>query len=303
MRSEGVNHSPGTPASPVRPVISASPAPRQRRLRWLVRRSSLVTLGFLVAVGCVTLFPRILARHDPVEVVPEQILQPPSAAYPFGTDQFGRDILSRVAYGTRTTLGFAMIATIISVGLSTVLGSLAAFYGGRVDGVLMRLVDVLMAFPGILLALIVVALLGPGLAQAMLAVGFGQAPAFTRIIRGAGLVVREQQYIEAAHAMGAPDAWIVRYHLLPNVRHTILVLMTLGFGAAILIGSSLSFLGLGAQPPTPEWGSMLGDARGYVRTHWWVPTLPGLVLAATLLCINTVGDQIRDVFDPRLKLG
>lgn len=259
-------------------------------------------MGFLAAVSCVAFFPQILARHDPVEVVPEQILQPPTSLYPFGTDQFGRDILARVAYGARTTLGFAMIATTISVGLSATFGSLAAFYGGRVDGIMMRLVDVLMAFPGILLALIVVALLGPGLAQAMLAVGFGQAPAFTRIVRGAGLVVRSQQYIEAAHAMGAPDAWIVRRHLLPNIRHTILVLMTLGFGAAILIGSSLSFLGLGAQPPTPEWGSMLGDARGYVRTHWWVPTLPGVVLAATLLCINTVGDQIRDVFDPRLKL-
>ena len=297
-----MDHTPSVPVPTRGQVITGTPAVRRRRLRWLRQPSSLVTLGFLVAVGCVALFPGILARHDPVEVVPEQILQPPSAVYPFGTDQFGRDILARVAYGARTTLGFAMIATTISVGLSTVLGSVAAFYGGRVDSVLMRLVDVLMAFPGILLALIVVALLGPGLAQAMLAVGFGQAPAFTRIVRGAGLVVREQQYIEAAHAMGAADSWIVRRHLLPNVRHTILVLMTLGFGAAILIGSSLSFLGLGAQPPTPEWGSMLGDARGYVRTHWWVPTLPGVVLAATLLCINTVGDQMRDVFDPRLKL-
>jgi peptide/nickel transport system permease protein len=136
----------------------------------------------------------------------------------------------------------------------------------------------------------------------MVAVGFGQAPAFTRIVRSATLVVKSHQYIEAAHAMGARDPWIMRAHVLPNVRYTILVLMTLGFGAAILIGASLSFLGLGAQPPTPEWGSMLGDARGYVRTHWWVATLPGLVLAATLLSINLVGDQIRDLFDPRLKL-
>lgn len=301
MRSETVNQASGAPAATRGGTITRPPTAR-RRLRGLLGRGSFVTVGFLAAVSCVAFFPQILARHDPVEVVPEQILQPPTSRYPFGTDQFGRDILARVAYGARTTLGFAMIATTISVGLSTTFGSLAAFYGGQVDGIMMRLVDVLMAFPGILLALIVIALLGPGLAQAMLAVGFGQAPAFTRIVRGAGLVVRSQQYIEAAHAMGAPDAWIVRRHLLPNIRHTILVLMTLGFGAAILIGSSLSFLGLGAQPPTPEWGSMLGDARGYVRTHWWVPTLPGVVLAATLLCINTVGDQIRDVFDPRLKL-
>jgi ABC-type dipeptide/oligopeptide/nickel transport system permease subunit len=273
-----------------------------RRLRRLTGPGGMVAFGFLLVVVFVALFPRILARHDPVEVMPDRILTPPGAEFSFGTDQYGRDILSRVAYGARISLGFALIATGISVGLSTVAGTMTAFCGGRLDSVMMRGVDILMAFPGILLALIVIALLGPGLATAMVAVGFGQAPAFTRIVRGATLVVKNQQYIEAAHAMGAPDVWIVRVHILPNVRYTMLVLMTLGFGASILIGASLSFLGLGAQPPTPEWGSMLGDARGYVRTHWWVATLPGMVLATTLLCINLVGDQIRDLFDPRLKL-
>lgn len=273
-----------------------------RRIRRLTGAGGMVAFGFLVVIAFVVVFPQTLARHDPVDVVPDRLLTPPGREFLFGTDQYGRDIFSRVVYGARISLGFALIATTISVGLSTIAGTLAAFYGGRLDSVMMRGIDILMAFPGILLALIVIALLGPGLATAMVAVGFGQAPAFTRIVRSATLVVKNHQYIEAAHAMGARDPWIMRAHILPNVRYTILVLMTLGFGAAILIGASLSFLGLGAQPPTPEWGSMLGDARGYVRTHWWVATLPGLVLAAALLCINLVGDQIRDLFDPRLKL-
>ena len=273
-----------------------------RRIRRLTGAGGMVAFGFLVVIAWVVAFPQTLARHDPIDVVPDRLLTPPGSEFFFGTDQYGRDIFSRVVYGARISLGFALIATTISVGLSTIGGTLAAFYGGRFDSIMMRVIDILMAFPGILLALIVIALLGPGLATAMVAVGFGQAPAFTRIVRGATLVVKNHQYIEAAHAMGARDPWIMRAHILPNVRYTILVLMTLGFGASILIGASLSFLGLGAQPPTPEWGSMLGDARGYVRTHWWVATLPGLVLAATLLCINLVGDQIRDLFDPRLKL-
>lgn len=284
-------------------AVPVAPASRLlRRFRRVLGPWGGVTFGFLVLVVVLAAFPRIVVRHDPIEVTPEQILAPPGADFLFGTDQYGRDIFSRVVYGGRTSLGFALMATIISVGLSTVAGTVSAYYGGRLETLLMRTVDILMAFPGILLALIVVALLGPGLATAMIAVGFGQAPAFTRIVRSATLVVKNQQYIEAARAMGAPDVWIMRAHVLPNVRYTVIVLMTLGFGASILIGASLSFLGLGAQPPTPEWGSMLGDARGYVRTHWWVPTLPGLVLAATLLCINLVGDQIRDLLDPRLKL-
>jgi peptide/nickel transport system permease protein len=287
------------------PQVMLTPRPPwslMRRVRRIVGPWGLVTFSFLAVVAVMTVFPQLIARHDPIEVVPERILAAPDGSFLFGTDQYGRDIFSRVVYGARTTLGFAMLATGISVGLSTAAGMASGFYGGRLDSVFMRGIDVLMAFPGILLALIVVALLGPGMSTAMVAVGFGQAPAFSRIVRGATLVVKSQQYIEAARAMGARDAWIVRAHVLPNVRYTVLVLMTLGFGASILIGSSLSFLGLGAQPPTPEWGSMLGDARGYVRTHWWVPTLPGLVLAATLLCINLVGDQIRDLLDPRLKL-
>src|SRR5688500_17655246 len=156
---------------------------RIRRLRWFYTPWNAVITGFLLVVVLVAIFPRLLARHDPIEVAPERILTPPSAEFHFGTDPFGRDILSRVAFGARTSLGYALIAVTISLGLSTTFGTLTAYHGGRMDSILMRLVDVLMAFPGILLALIVIALLGPGLATAMIAVGFGQVPAFTRIVR------------------------------------------------------------------------------------------------------------------------
>lgn len=287
------------------PLVSASTLqpPGLARWRWLKRRlspGSYIAGAFLLAIFAVAAVPQLVARYDPVEIEPERMFLPPSQLYPFGTDQFGRDILSRVAHGARVTLGFALLATVISIGLSTGLGTLAGYYRGRVDRVIMRAVDLLLAFPGILLALIVIALLGPGLTTAMVAVGIGQAPAFTRITRGATLVVGSSAYIEATRAIGATDRRIIRQHILPNIRHTVLVLMTLGFAAAILIGASLSFLGLGAQPPDPEWGSMLGDARGFVRTHWWIATLPGLTLAGTLLAVNTIGDQLRDIFDPRL---
>lgn len=279
-------------------------APRARPWRWLRRRLSPGSYAagvFLLLVFIVAAVPQVVARHDPVEIDPERMFLPPGGLFPFGTDQFGRDILSRVAYGARVTLGLAAMATVISIGLSTTLGALAGYYGGRTDSVIMRAVDLLLAFPGILLALIVIALLGPGLATAMVAVGIGQAPAFTRITRGTTLTVSSSPYIEAVRALGATDRRIILRHVLPNIRATVLVLTTLGFAAAILIGASLSFLGLGAQPPTPEWGSMLGDARGFVRTYWWVATLPGLTLAGTLLAVNTIGDQLRDIFDPRLR--
>lgn len=289
------------PEPPVR--APALHAPGVGRWGWVRRRltpGSYVAGMFLLAIVLLAAVPQLVARYDPIEIEPERMFTAPTRAFPFGTDQYGRDILSRVAYGARVTLGFALLATVISIGLSTGLGMLAGYYRGRVDRVIMRAVDLLLAFPGILLALIVVALLGPGLMTAMVAVGVGQAPAFTRITRSATLVVGGSAYIEATRAIGASDRRIIRYHILPNIRHTVLVLMTLGFAAAIQIGASLSFLGLGAQPPTPEWGSMLGDARGFVRTHWWIATLPGLALAGTLLAVNAIGDQLRDILDPRL---
>jgi ABC-type dipeptide/oligopeptide/nickel transport system permease subunit len=256
---------------------------------------------FILLVATTAVHPHLISAHDPTLIQGNAILEPPGTGHFFGTDEYGRDVLSRVAFGARTSLRFALFATSISITASTVVGVFAAYYSGRFDTVVMRLVDVLMAFPGILLALIVVALLGPGLGQATVAVGFGQAPTFIRVVRSSALGVRHRLYVEAARALGVSSYRILWRHLFPNIRHTVLVLATLGFAEAILIGASLSFLGLGAQPPTPEWGAMLGEARGYLASAWWTAALPGGVLAATLLSLNIVGDQVRDLLDPRLR--
>lgn len=281
------------------------PAPGRTRQRWLGKRpgtGSRAAFAFLAVIVAVAVFPGLVARDDPLRMDTDAVLAAPSLAHVFGTDQFGRDILTRVAFGARTSLSYAMLATGISVAIGTSVGVSTAFYAGAFDATVMRLVDILMAFPGILLALIVVTLLGPGLTNAMIAVGIGQVPVFTRVVRGAALGVTHNLYVEAAHSAGAGGFWVMRRHLLPNIRHVVLVLATLGYGTAILIGASLSFLGLGAQPPTPEWGSMLETARGYLQSNWWVGVLPGVVLGATLLSINIVGDQLRDLLDPSVRL-
>jgi peptide/nickel transport system permease protein len=256
---------------------------------------------FLALVVVVVGFPKLLARYDPVAMNPDLVLAAPGPGHLFGTDEFGRDILSRVAFGARTSLGYAVLATAISVVMGTAVGISAGFYAGAFDSIIMRAVDILQAFPGILLALVVVTLLGPGLTNAMIAVGVGQVPGFSRVVRSATLGVKHSQYLESARSVGAGSLRLMVRHILPNVRHVIFVLATLGYGTAILIGASLSFLGLGAQPPTPEWGSMLETARGYLQTNWWIGVLPGIVLGSTLLSINVVGDYLRDVLDPSLR--
>jgi ABC-type dipeptide/oligopeptide/nickel transport system permease subunit len=276
-------------------------------VRWgqFVRRSngaSRAAFVFLGLIAATAVAPGLVARYDPVQMAPEAVLAPLSAEHPFGTDEFGRDIASRVIYGASTSLGYAVLATAFSTVAGTIIGVTTAYHPGAFDTLVMRGIDVLMAFPGILLALIVVTLLGPGLTHAMVAVGVGQTPGVGRVIRSAALGAKNNLYVEASRAAGGSGLWIMRRHLLPNIRHVVLVLATLGYGAAILVGASLSFLGLGAQPPTPEWGSMLETARGYLQSNWWVGVMPGVVLGATLLCVNVVGDQLRDILDPSLRL-
>lgn len=230
-----------------------------------------------------------------------QRLKPPSAEFPLGTDHLGRSILTRLAYGARTSLQVGVLAVSVGGIAGILIGALAGYYGGWIDRTLMGFIDVLLAFPGILLAIAVVAALGPGLVNVMIAVGIRGMPTFARLVRGQVLSVRNREYVEAASALGAGDARIIRHHIFPNIVAPLIVLASLDIASAILSIAALSFLGLGAQPPVPDWGGMIDQGRQYLRTAWWVGTFPGVVIMITVLGFNLLGDGLRDVLDPRMK--
>jgi peptide/nickel transport system permease protein len=276
-----------------------------RRRRHLLRRlspgallSACALLIFIAALAA----PRVLAPYDPAAMSPAHILQPPSRAHWLGTDQYGRDLLSRLIYGTRLSMSLGVVSVLLSVGIGLPVGAAVGFFRGRLDAVVMRLVDIVMSFPGILLALLVIAILGPGLVNAMIAVGIGQAPVFVRVVRASTLVIREHSYIEAAHALGAGSLRTLSRHVLPNVIQPVIVIATLGFASAVIIGSSLGYLGLGAQPPAAEWGTMVSEGRSYLRSDWWIAAFPGMTIGLAVLTLNILGDALRDVLDPRLRL-
>jgi len=230
-------------------------------------------------------------------------LQEPSSEHIMGTDQFGRELKSRIVWGARISLRVGVMAMAISLSFGTVLGLVAGFYGGSVERVIMGFVDVLLAFPGILLAIFIVAVLGPGLSNAMIAVGIAGVPQFARLVRGSTLSVRETEYIEAQHALGSPDFRIVSRHIMPNIIAPIVVLATLNIGTAILAAAGLGFLGLGAEPPVPEWGAMISQGRQHLRSAWWVGVFPGMAILVTVLGFNLLGDGLRDALDPRVRIG
>jgi peptide/nickel transport system permease protein len=228
-------------------------------------------------------------------------MQPPSRAHPFGSDDVGRDILSRIIHGARISLSVGLIAVGIAGTLGVTLGLITGFYGGWLDDLILRGMDLLLAFPGILLALTIVAVLGPGLFNVMIAVGIADLPSFTRVTRGQTLSVREMDYVQGARAMGCSTARVLRRHVLPNVLPALIVLATLRVATAILTAAGLSFLGLGAQPPTPEWGAMLAMGRTFLRQAWWLTTFPGFAIMLTVMQINLLGDGLRDALDPKLR--
>ena len=227
--------------------------------------------------------------------------QPPSLAHLMGTDEFGRDVFSRVIWGAQASLQAGATAASIALVAGLILGMLAAYYGGRTDSLIMRCMDVVLAFPYILLAIAVVAILGPGLRNAMIAIAIVYVPHYARVVRGSVLSVRARDFVEAARAIGARDGRVMWQHVLPNTLAPVIVQTTLNVGSAIIDTAGLSFLGLGTQPPTPDWGNMLSAGRNYVIDSPWIATFPGLAILATVLAFNLMGDALRDAFDPRLR--
>lgn len=225
----------------------------------------------------------------------------PSMEHPFGTDNLGRDILDRIIHGARYSLSVGIIAVGIAIIAGGLLGAFAGFYGGTVDNVIMRLMDILLAIPSILLAISIVAALGPGLFNVMLAVGISSVPGYARIVRASVIQLKGQEFIEAAKAIGATDWRIIIKHIVPNSLAPLIVQGTLGVAGAILSAAGLSFIGLGIQPPQPEWGAMLSAGRIYIRDHMWMTLFPGLFIMITILALNLLGDGLRDALDPKLK--
>ena len=264
---------------------------------------ALAGLVILVLLYLVALLAPLLAPYDPIaqrDIVTTSYLKP-SVQHWLGTDRFGRDILSRILYGARISLSIGFVATAISVTLGTVLGALAGYFGGKIDGLLMRFTDMVLAFPRLVLLIMIVALFSPSIAVIITVLGLTQWPNTTRIVRGDVLSLREREFIQAAHALGMGKARIIFKHLIPNVLAPVIVTATLGIGNTIVLEAGLSFLGLGVQPPIPSWGNMVSDGRDNLLGAWWVATFPGLIIVLTVLAFNLVGDGLRDALDPRLR--
>ncbi len=269
-------------------------------LRLIKNRIVLVWMIVLAFMILAAIAAPVVAPMDPLEQS-AALLEPPSGGHVFGTDELGRDIFSRVIFGARISLTVGIVAVGIAASFGTLLGLVAGFTGGWLDSLLMRSIDVLMAFPGIILAILIMGTMGSSLTNVMIAVGISAIPWYARIVRATTLAVKEYDFVLAARALGASSQRQMFRHVLPNVIAPVIVLGTVGIAGAILAISSLSFLGLGAQPPSPEWGSMLSQARIYLTRAWWITAFPGLAIMVSVLSINIIGDALRDVLDPRLR--
>ena len=271
-------------------------------LRSLLHRPGpMLGLAVLVLVGLLVILAPVVTPYEPDKLNPPDALQGPTLKHPFGTDQFGRDQLTRILYGGRLSLMVGLLSVAIGLGVGLLAGSAAGYFGGWLDELIGRIVDVMMAFPGILLAMAIVAILGISTTNLLIAIGISSIPAFTRLIRGGVLGTKENDYVLAARCIGCKDQTIVRGHIIPNIMAPILVYATLGIATAILASASLNFLGMGAKPPTPEWGLMLSESRSFIRSAWWLAAFPGLAIMAVVISINLLGDGLRDAFDPWMK--
>lgn len=264
-------------------------------------RFGIVGLAVVLAFVGLALFAHVLAPYGPYDTNPEMRLKPPSQQHMLGNDELGRDLATRLIYGARVSLVFGLATTSIAAVLGTFLGVLAGYFGGVTDNLIMRFMDLLLAFPGVLLAIAVVSVLGPGLGNAMVAIGVHAVPVFARTIRAKTLSVRERDYVMAAKALGLPPLITIWRHVLPNTIAPIIVLVTMQIGTAILSASTLSFLGLGVQRPTPEWGAILAGGRSYLRSAPHLTLFPGIALSVVVIGFSALGDALRDALDPKLR--
>lgn len=264
-------------------------------------RLGMIGLFILIAMIFIAIFADYLAPYSFAEQSLANRFLSPSAQHLFGTDNFGRDILSRVIYGSRPSLAIGLLASLASAIGGTILGSISGFYGDRVDNIIMRGTDIVMSIPSMLLAMSVVAALGTGFRNLIIAIAIAAVPAYARIVRATILSIKEQEFVEAARCVGASDFRVVLKHLLPNCIPPIIVQMTIGAARAIQEAAALSFIGLGIQPPNPEWGAMLAASRSYIRDYWFMVTFPGLALMIAVFGLNLFGDGLRDALDPKLK--
>jgi dipeptide transport system permease protein len=270
-------------------------------------KGAVIGLAVFVIILLLAIFAPFVAPHAPNEQNRQMLLLAPfwsesgSASFPLGTDAVGRDILSRLIYGARFSLFLGVVVVTLSVIAGVLIGLVAGYFRGRIDIVIMRLMDIILAFPSLLLALVLVAVLGPGLTNAMIAISIVNQPHFVRLTRASVMAEREKEYVVASRVAGAGTLRLMFKTILPNCLGPLIVQATLAFSAAILDAAALGFLGMGAQPPTPEWGTMLAEAREFILRAWWVVTFPGLAILITVLAINLMGDGLRDALDPKLK--
>jgi peptide/nickel transport system permease protein len=275
-----------------------------RAIIWnTLKRNKLAVVGMVIilALFAISFGAPWIAPYDPIAMNPRIRLEPPSSEHWLGTDSFGRDMLTRILYGGRVSLAVGLAAVAILTIIGVVLGAVAGYYGGVIDAALMRFVDVMLSIPNFFLLLAIVALFGPSLRNTMLVIGLTSWMATARLVRGQFLAERNKDYILGARCIGASAGRIILRHLLPNAMAVIIVYATLWIAFAVILEASLSYLGLGAQPPTPSWGDMLREGRRYMREAWWVTTFPGIFIFITAMSFNMVGDSLRDAFDPRLN--
>jgi peptide/nickel transport system permease protein len=297
----------GAPAASVPAPRLGAPSRRARSLtsdaahRLLRDRAAVAGLCIILLMSALAVFAPLVARQDPLEQALTQRLRPPSASHYFGTDNLGRDVFSRVIYGGRISLRVGVVAVALGAAAGTLLGLLAGYGGRATDSVISRSMEVILAFPSTLLAIAVVAARGPGIENAMLAIGLISVPIYARQTRASVLSLKERDFVLAARCMGASGTRILFRHILPNGLSPLIVLATLGIATAIIEAAALGFLGLGSQPPTPEWGLMLTDARNFLNNAPWAMIFPGVAIMLTVLGFNLVGDGLRDALDPQLK--